>query len=78
MIRNEDNLEDHPVLPFLIHPLTEARGQVQFCQILIANLFEKGEIHAQKNSPTYNSKDIFSTTISKIYVVSHHNMESTQ
>ena len=28
MIRNENNVEDS-VLPFLIHPLTDARGQVQ-------------------------------------------------
>ena len=42
MIRKEDNPENS-VLPFLISPLTEARGQVQCCQNLIANLFEKGE-----------------------------------
>ena len=42
MIRNEDNLEDS-ILPFLISPLTEPRGQMQFCQSLIANLFGKGE-----------------------------------
>ena len=40
MIRNEDNLEDS-VLPVLIHPLTDARGQVPFCQKLIATLFKK-------------------------------------
>ena len=42
MIQKEDNTENS-VLPFLISPLTEARGQVQFFQNLIANLFEKGE-----------------------------------
>ena len=42
MIRNEDNPKDS-VPPILIHPLTEARGQVQICQCLIANLFDKGE-----------------------------------
>ena len=50
MIQNEDNLEDS-VVPFLIHPLTEARGQVQFCQKLIPILFEKEKVHAQKNFP---------------------------
>ena len=33
------NLEDS-TLPFLKHPQAEARGQVQFCQNLIINLFE--------------------------------------
>ena len=42
MIRNEDNPENS-VLPLLISPLTEPRGQVQFCQNLIANLSEEGE-----------------------------------
>ena len=38
MIRNEDNSENS-VLPILISPLTEPRGQIEFCKILIANLF---------------------------------------
>ena len=42
MIRKEDNLEDS-VLPFLRNLLTDSRGQVQFCQNLIANSFEKRE-----------------------------------
>ena len=42
MIRNEDKLEDS-VIPFLIHPLTDARGQVQLCKSLIAKLFKKRE-----------------------------------
>ena len=42
MILNKDNPENS-VLQFLISPLTEPRGQVLFCQIFIANLFEKGE-----------------------------------
>ena len=42
MNRNGDNPENL-VLPFLISPLTEPRGQIEFCQNLIANLFGKGE-----------------------------------
>ena len=42
MTQNEDNPENS-VLPFLISPLTEPRGQIEFCQNRIANLFEKGE-----------------------------------
>ena len=41
MIRNEDDPENS-VLRFLISPLTEPRGQIEFCQKLIANIFEKG------------------------------------
>ena len=55
MIRNEDTLEDS-VLPFVIHSLTEARGQVQFCQSLIANLFEKGESPCTKEFPDVKIK----------------------
>ena len=50
MIRNEENLEDSS-LPFLILPQAEARGQVQFCQNLIANLFEKGDSPCTKEFP---------------------------
>ena len=48
MIQNEDNLENS-VLPVLISQLFEPRGQIEFCKNLIANLFEKGKVHAQKN-----------------------------
>ena len=44
MIRNS-------VLPFLISSLTEPRGQIEFCQNLIANLFEKGESQCTKDFP---------------------------
>ena len=72
MIRNEDNPENSG-LPFLTSSLTEARGQVQFCQNLIANLFEKGESPCTRE---FSEVKKFLTTISKIYVVSRHNMES--
>ena len=42
MIHNEDNPENL-LLPLLIHPLTEARGRVQFFQNLIAIFFKKGK-----------------------------------
>ena len=70
MIRSEDNLEDS-VLSFLIHPQAEARGQVQFCQNLIANLFEKGDcpcknefpdVKFKKNLPDHYLKGICSLT----------------
>ena len=50
MIRNEDNPENS-VLPFLISSLNEPRGQIEFCQNLIAKLFEKGESPCTKNFP---------------------------
>ena len=55
MIRSEDNLEKS-VLSFLINPLTEPRGQVQFCQNLIANLFEKGESPCTREFPDVKIK----------------------
>ena len=55
MIRNEDNPEKS-VLPFLISPLTEARGQVQFCQNLNAILFEKWKSPCTKNFPDVKIK----------------------
>ena len=50
MIRNEENLEDS-TLAFLMH-----RGQVQFCQNLIANLFEKGDSPCKKKFPDVKIK----------------------
>ena len=55
MIRNEDNSKNSET-PVLVHPLTEARGQVQFCQKLIANLFEKGESSSTRDFPDVKIK----------------------
>ena len=55
MIQKVGNLENS-VLPFLINPLTELRGQVQFCQNSIANLFEKGEGPCTKEFPDVKIK----------------------
>ena len=56
MIRNEENREENFFLPFLVNPLAEARGQVQLCQNLIANLFEKGDIPCTKKFPDVKIK----------------------
>ena len=48
MIQNEDNPENSK-LPFLISPLSEPRGQIEFCKNLIANLFKKGDSPCKKN-----------------------------
>ena len=55
MIQNEDNSENS-VLPILISPLTEPRGQIEFCKNLIANLFEKGESPCRKELPDVKIK----------------------
>ena len=44
MSQNEKREDENSILPFLINSLTDDRGQRQFFQILIANLFEKGII----------------------------------
>ena len=77
MIQNEDNPENS-VLRVLISSLTELRGQVKQCQNLFLNLFEKGESPCTKEFPYVKIKINFLITISKLYVVSHHIMESTQ
>ena len=55
MTRNEYNPENL-VPPFLISPLTEPRGQVEFCQHLIASLFGKGESPCTKKFPDLKIK----------------------
>ena len=42
MSQNEEREDENSILPFLINSLTDDRGQIQFGQNLIANLFEKG------------------------------------
>ena len=44
------------VLPFLISPLSEPRGQKEFCKNLIANLFEKGENPCTEKLPDVKMK----------------------
>ena len=41
MSQNEEREDENSILPFLINLLTDDRGQIQFGQTLIANLFEK-------------------------------------
>ena len=50
MIQNEDKPENS-VLPFLISPLTKTRGQIELCQNLNKNLFEKEESLCTKKFP---------------------------
>ena len=56
MIPNEESFEENSILPFLIHPQVEAREQVQFCQNLIVNLFEKGDSPCTKKFPDVKIK----------------------
>ena len=57
MIQNEENLEENSILPFLINPLVaDARGQVQFCQNLNVNSFEKGYSPCTKEFPDVKIK----------------------
>ena len=39
---SDESPDENSVFPFLISSLTEDRGQIQFCNNLIANLFEQG------------------------------------
>ena len=42
MGQNEESKDENSIFPFLINSLTDDRGQTQFCQNVIANLFERG------------------------------------
>ena len=39
---NDESPDENYVFPFLNNSLTEDRGQIQFCNNLIAKLFEQG------------------------------------
>ena len=41
MNQSEESPDDNSVFPFLVKSVTDDRGQIQFCQNLIANLFER-------------------------------------
>ena len=42
MGQNEESEDENSIFPFLINSFTDDRGQTQFCQNVIANLFERG------------------------------------
>ena len=42
MSKNEESEDENSISPFLTNSLADNRGQTQFCQNLIANLFERG------------------------------------
>ena len=42
MSQSEKIIDENSVFPFLINSLTDDRGQIQFCNNLIANSFERG------------------------------------
>ena len=42
MSQKEESDDENSISPFIINSLTDDRGQTQFCQNLIVNLFERG------------------------------------
>ena len=40
--QSDESPDENSVFPFLINSLTDDRVQIQFCNNLIANLFEQG------------------------------------
>ena len=55
-MKTTQKIQNFLISPFLISPLTEPRGQEQFCQNLIANLFEKGKSQCTKEFPDVKIK----------------------
>ena len=51
--------EENSLNPFLISPLSEPRGRIEFCKNLVANLFEKGESPCTKKFPDVKIKRHF-------------------
>ena len=56
MNQNEETQEENSILPFFINPHTENKGQTQFCQNLIANLFKKGDNPCTREFPEVKIK----------------------
>ena len=56
MSQNEKSEDENSILPFLINSLSDDRGQTQFCQNLIAKLFEKGTSPCTAEFPEVNIK----------------------
>ena len=48
MSQIEESQDENSILLFLINSLTEDTGQTQFCQNLIANLFEMELVYVQQ------------------------------
>ena len=56
MSTNEESEDENSILPFIIISLTDDRGKIKFCQILIANLFEKGIYPCRADFPEVKLK----------------------
>ena len=56
MNQREESQEENSVFPILINSLTDDRGQIQFCQNLIANLFERGNSPCKTDFPEVKIK----------------------
>ena len=56
MNQSEESQDKNYVFSFLIKSLLDDRGQIQFCQNLIANLFEKGNSPCTTEFPDFKIK----------------------
>ena len=52
----KESQDENSVFPFIINSLTDDRGQIQFCQTLIANLFEQGNSPCKTELPEIKIK----------------------
>ena len=62
-IQSDKSPDENSVFPFLINSLTDDRGQVQFCNNLIANLFEQGISPCKAEFPEKKPKNKLSIII---------------
>ena len=59
MSQNEESEDENSISLFIIASLTDDRGQTQFCQILIASLFERGISQCKAEFPEVKIKRQF-------------------
>ena len=59
MNQSEENTDENSVFSFLINSLTNDRGQIQFRQNSIANLFERGNSPCKTDFPEVKIKRQF-------------------
>ena len=56
MNHSEESQDENSVFPFFINSLTDDRGEIQFCQKLIGNLFERGNSPCKTKFPEVKIK----------------------
>ena len=57
--QSEESQDENYIISFFVNPLTDDRGQTQFCENLIANLFERGNSPCTTEFPKKSQKTTY-------------------